>query len=71
MLTMKQIVITYDDSTADHKLNIASAGFTEAEVLVILMETQNNVKDAIVNSMKKKSSPILSPHMMHPPRNGA
>jgi hypothetical protein len=66
MLTMKQIVITYDDSKPEHNLSVSNSGFTDAEVLVILAESQNYVKDTIIAALKKKASPILSPHMMQP-----
>jgi len=61
---MKSISITYDETTAN--LNLSSQGLTEAEVLVFLMEAQQKVKDCVVEALKKKSSGIITPHLMRP-----
>jgi hypothetical protein len=69
---MKQITITYDETKLDiPNIAIAASGFTDAEVLAILIESENKVREAIFEQLKKKSSPILSPHLMRPPINGA
>lgn len=68
MITMKQIVINYDE--ANKNISVSSVGLTEGEALAILIESHITLKDAIIGNLKKKSSPILSPHLISPP-NGA
>lgn len=63
---MKTITIIYDDSKIEPTLGVQSQGFTDAEAIIILEEARNKVKDAIVDGLKKKSTGIITPHLMHP-----
>lgn len=64
---MKTITITYDDSKPVPTLNVSAQGFTNAEILVILDESKQKVKDAVIDELKKKSTGIITPHLMRPP----
>jgi len=61
---MKSITITYDETNSN--LNLASQGFTDAEVLVILEEAHDKVHATVVDALKKKNTGLLTPHLAHP-----
>jgi hypothetical protein len=61
---MKSITITYDETNSS--LNLNTAGFTDAETLVILREAEGKVRDKVIEDLKKKNTGILLPHLMRP-----
>jgi hypothetical protein len=56
---MKRIIIEYDEQSCN--LNVRGEGFTDAEMIVVMKESQGKLEQSVIDNLKKKKISLASP----------